>query len=293
MLISRCASIPRMPSDAWLETYRGTVFRWEVDHNDHFTVAYYVARIADAGRALLHALAVGPVPTMDCFISYRRELRTGDIMHVESGVIGTDGESLLLGHKLYDSASGELCTTVEQRVAAKLDARGRAAAEARRVPWDGPTREIRPRPPQLDGLRDSARDTAKPGEVDATGQLTLSAAVHRFSASNAHVLAAFGLTPAYMREHRRGFSTFEFQLTMGGTVQAGDPLAVRGALVHLGKSSMRILHVMTDARTDAEVASLQQSGVHFDQDRRRPVPLSEDLRARALAVLVPTHTEAP
>jgi len=23
----------------WLETYRGTVFRWEVDHNDHFTVA--------------------------------------------------------------------------------------------------------------------------------------------------------------------------------------------------------------------------------------------------------------
>jgi len=24
----------------WLETYRGTVFRWEVDGNDHFTVAY-------------------------------------------------------------------------------------------------------------------------------------------------------------------------------------------------------------------------------------------------------------
>ena len=277
-----------MPSEPWLETYRGTVFRWEVDHNDHFTVAYYLARIADAGRALLHALGTGPGPTMDCFINYRRELRTGDVMHVDSGVIGTDGESLLLGHKLFDSASGELCTTVEQRVAVKLGAEGRAAAEARRVPWDGPAREVRPRPRHLDGLRDAARDTVKPDEVDATGQLAPSAAVQRFSASNAHVLAAFGLTPAYMREQRRGFSTFEFQLAMGGEVRPGDPLVVRSGLVHLGKSSMRILHVMTDAGTGAEVASLHQSGVHFDQDRRRPVPLPDDLRARALAALVAT-----
>lgn len=276
-----------MPSEPWVETYRGTVFRWEVDHNDHFTVAYYLARIADAGRAFLHAVGLGPRPTVDCFIAYRRELRTGDVMHVNSGVIGTDGERLVLGHQLFDSASGELCTTVEHRVAAKLGAEARAAVEARRVPWDGPTRETRPRPRHLDALRDAARDTVKPDEVDVTGQLALSAAVQRFSASNAQVLSAFGLTPAYMREQRRGFSTFEFQLAMAGEVRPGDLLVVRSGLVHVGTSSMRILHVMTDTRTGAEVASLQQSGVHFDQDRRRPAPLPDDLRARAVAVLVP------
>ena len=276
-----------MSSEPWVETYRGTVFRWEVDHNDHFTVAYYLARIADAGRALLHALGAAPAPTVDCFINYQRELRTGDVMHVNSGVIAMDGETLLLGHKLFDSASGDLCTTVEQRVRAKLGAEGRTAAGARQVRWDGPPRAVRPRPRQLDGLRDAARDTVKPDDVDVTGQLALQAAVHRFSASNAHVLTAFGLTPAYMREHRRGFSTFEFQLAMGGNVQPGDPLVVRSGLVHVGKSSMQILHVMTDARTGAEVASLHQSGVHFDQDRRRPIPLPDDLRARALAVVNP------
>ena len=277
-----------MAKEPWLETYRGTVFRWEVDHNDHFTVAYYLARISDAGHALLHALGVGPRPTVDCFIRYQRELRAGDIMHVESGVIGLEHDSLVLGHKLFESASGELCTTVEQRVAATLGGESRATVETRRVPWDGPAREIRPRPHCLDGLLDAARDTVKPQDVDATGQLALSAAVHRFSASNAHLLAAFGLTPAYMREKRRGFSTFEFQLTMGGEVRAGDPLLVRSGLVHVGNSSMRLLHVMIDARTGVEVASLQQSGVHFDQERRRPTPLPDDLRARALAVLVPT-----
>jgi len=272
-----------MPPEPWLETYRGTVFRWEVDHNDHFTVAYYLARIADAGRAMLHAIGAAVAPTVDCFISYRRELRAGDVMHVNTGVLAIDGESLLLGHKMFDSASGELCTTVEQRVRAKLGAESRTAAEARRVTWDGPAREARSRP-RLDRLRDAARDTVQPHEVDVTGQLALSAAVHRFSASNAHVLAACGLTPAYMREHRRGFSTFEFQLGMGGSVQPGDPLVVRSGLVHVGNSSMRVLHVMTDARTGAEVASLHQSGVHFDQERRRPAPLPEDLRARAIAV---------
>jgi acyl-CoA thioesterase FadM len=91
-----------------------------------------------------------------------------------------------------------------------------------------------------------------------------------------------------MRDQRRGFSTFEFQLGMGAPVRAGDPLVVRSGLVHVGNSSLRILHVMTDEHTGGEVASLQQSGVHFDQDRRRPTPLPEDLRARALAVLVPS-----
>ena len=273
-----------MALDPWLETYRGTVFRWEVDHNDHFTVAYYLARIADAGRAMLHTVGAAPAPTMDCFINYRRELRTGDVMHVRTGVIALDGEDLLLGHKIFDSASDELCTTAEQRVHVTLGAESRAVAESRRVKWDGPAREVRPRPRHLDRFRDSARDTVKPHEIDATGQLSLSAAVHRFSASNAHVLAAFGLTPAYMREQRRGFSTFEFQLGMGGTVQPGDPLVVRSGLVHVGNSSMQILHVMTDVRTGAEVASLHQSGVHFDQERRRPAPLPDDLRARAITV---------
>jgi acyl-CoA thioester hydrolase len=275
-----------MPADQWIETYRGTVFRWEVDDNDHFTVAYYLARIGDASVAMLHALGTGPVPTVDCFIRYQKELRVGDIMHVDSAVIAVDADSIVLGHKLFESAAGELCTTVEQRLVISLDATVRRALEAQRTAWDGPARDVRPRPRSLDGFRDCSRDTVKPWEIDLTGQLSLSATVHRFSASNAHVLAAFGVTPAYMRDSHRGFSTFEFQLGLRGEVQAGDPLVVRSALVHVGNSSMRFFHSMLDERSGTEVASLEQSGVHFDQDRRRPAPLPDELRARAQALLV-------
>jgi acyl-CoA thioester hydrolase len=275
-----------MPADKWIETYRGTVFRWEVDDNDHFTVAYYLARIGDASVAMLHALGTGPAPTVDCFIRYQHELRVGDIMHIDSAVIAVDAYGIVLGHKLFESAAGELCTTVEQRLAPALEPSARRTLEARRLAWDGPARDVRPRPRSVDGFRDSSRDTVKPSEIDLTGQLSLSAAVHRFSGSNAHVLASFGVTPAYMRESHRGFSTFEFQLGLQGEVQAGDPLVVRSALVHVGNSSLRFFHTMLDERSGTEVASLEQSGVHFDQDRRRPAPLPDELRARAQALLV-------
>src|SRR6185312_12590613 len=146
-------------------------------------------------------------------------------------------EALVLGHRLVESTDEALCTTVEHRLAVTLTAEQRRAAEARRVAWDGPKRERRPRPVGLDGFHDSTRDAVKPSEVDGLGRLALSAAVHRFSAANGHVLAGFGLTPRYMREANRGFSTFEFQLGFEHGVRVGDPLVVRSALTHVGNSS--------------------------------------------------------
>ena len=275
-----------MPAGHWLETYRGTVFPWEVDGNDHLTVAYYLARFGDAALAVLHGLGLPPAATLDCFIHYSRELRVGDLMHVVSGVIAVEPDGLRLGHKLLESTEGALCTTVEHRLAVALTPEQRRAAEERRVAWDGPPRPARPRPRSLEGFRDTARDAVKPSEVDAAGRLALSAAIHRFSAANGHAIAAFGLTPRYMREAHRGFSTFEFRLGFEAGVQVGDPLVVRSALTHVGNSSMRILHVMIDERSGERVSTLEQSGVHLDMDARRATPLPDDLRAQARTALI-------
>jgi len=74
-------------AEGWVETYRGTVFRWEVDSNDHLTVAYYFSRFADAGLGVLEAIGLGPsymrserraCVTVDCYVRYHQELRAGD-----------------------------------------------------------------------------------------------------------------------------------------------------------------------------------------------------------------------
>jgi acyl-CoA thioesterase FadM len=286
--------------NGWLETYRGIVYRWEVDNVDHFTVAYYFERFADAAETLLGAIGLGSSGpdrclTVDCYVRYLRELRVNDLMHIASGVITIERDGLVLGHKLFNSGTGELCSTVEQRVTGidstarmPLAMPARDAARARRVDWDGPPRERRPAPRDLDGFRETVRDTVKPREVDVAGAAMMSAYVHRFSAANGHALAAFGMTPAYMRDDRRGFSTFEFQLEFAGELHAGDLVAVKSGLLHVGSSSVRIFHKLFNDRSGQLVATLDQLGVHLDLDARRPAPLPQPLRDTARALLAPT-----
>lgn len=288
---------------SWIETYRGTVYRWEVDTVDHFTVAFYFSRLEDAIQALLHDIRLEAPDgltwtTTECDVRYQRELRVGDILHFRSGVVGVDQAGLRLVHEVVDSDDGTVCTTLEQalvlvdRVSRKprpLDPAQRKAALARRVePPAAPERRPTTPPPTGDrGFLDSTRDAIKPVEADPFGEASLSAYIHRFSAANAHVLAAFGMTPEYCRREHRGLSTFEFRLRFPGLLRVGDLLLVRSALVHVGSSSMRIFHRLTDVRTGALVATLEQAGVHLDLQARRPAPLPPPLRERALAILAP------
>ncbi len=289
----------------WLETHRGTVCRWEVDHVDHFTVAYYFARFQEATATLLAALGLDPAArgrsapacrVEGCHVRYLRELRAGDLLHIRSGVSALDGPSLTLVHEVYDSGDGACCTTVVQRArlagpdgAPAPDDERRRAAERYRVDWEPPAGERPAAPPPRgdEGFVDAARDVVKPGEVDAEGHATWAAYIHRFSAANGQAIAAFGMTPAYMRAERRGFSTFEFRLELPGALAAGDPVLVRSGLVHLGTSSLRLLHRLANARTGQVAATLEQAGVHLDLDARRPVALPDALRDRARALVVP------
>lgn len=290
----------------WLETYRGTVYRWEVDQVDHFTVAFYFSRFEDATHAMLLAVGLDPVSlagsgqacvTVDGHVRYRRELRVGDVLHIRSGVAGVDDDGLRLVHEVIDSADGTVCTTFAQglalidrktRARRALTRRQREAALARSVEPpvidDGPPSP--PAPSGDEGFFDAARDAVKPSELTTSGEAGMAAYIHRFSASNAHVLAAFGMTPAYSRQEQRQFSTFEFRLSCHGTLRAGDLVLVRSALLHVGNSSIRIGHRMTNAQTHELVATLEQAGVHFDTEARRPASLPPALRERALQLLV-------
>ena len=94
------------------------------------------------------------------------------------------------------------------------------------------------------------------------------------------------MTPAYLRDNRRGLSTFEFQLRFHRELRGGELVAVKTGLVHLGKSSMGMLHKMYNLGTGAEVARLVQFGVHLDMEARRSCPMTDAVRQRSRDLLV-------
>ena len=184
----------------------------------------------------------------------------------------------MLGHRLIDSDTGELCTTVEQL----LDAPAKADPDPHLVEWDGPEREARPEVGTTACWLPTAVDVVRAVETDWGGRLDLSAYVHRFSTASAQCQTAFGMSPSYTREHRFGFSTFEFQLVFNGEPpRAGEMLEVQTAIAHIGRSSIRLVHRMVRTPGGEQVASLSQMGVHLDLDARRAVPFPTALADRA------------
>ena len=89
-----------------------------------------------------------------------------------------------------------------------------------------------------------------------------------------------------MQQQRRGFSTFELNLRVSGVLRLDAPYLVETGIGHLGNSSLRMIHRMTDPRTGTEVARLGQFGVNLDLDARRPARWPDDIRARAAALVV-------
>ncbi len=276
----------------WIESYRGVVSAWECDIVEHFTIAYYFEKFADATRNFVElvgevqALApqVGSGPSR-LVTTFQAELRAGAAFHMTSAVIGLDDATVRIGHQVVDTPSGKTVTWLAESVSLPL---GLTEATRKRlsslvVDWPGP--EIAPPapPPAFTGHL-SGRDRVKPWEVDERERLSLSDHVHRFSAAGMHFLTSVGMSGAYMNANRRGFSTFLLDVELISAARLGERIDVHTAAAHIGNTSMRYVHRMCGA-DGREIATMVQAGVQLDLDARRPTPFPAEIRERVAALL--------
>jgi acyl-CoA thioesterase FadM len=276
----------------WTETCRGTVRPWECDVTEHFTIAYYFDRIDEAAIAFADRLGLADDLRAGIFprrlrLRFVRELRSGASFLVESAALGF-GPGLRFGHRFVDPATGDIVTWVEEAwEAAALSAARREAIATRLVPWEGPESEARAEPRSTAGAIATARGRVRPADLDEFGRFSLAGFVHRFTDANYQSVAAIGMTADYMKTARRGFSTFELSLAIAMARHLGEPYLVETGIAHLGTTSLRLLHRMTDPKSGAELARLGQFGVHLDLDARRPAPWPEAIRAAAAPLVLP------
>jgi len=279
--------------EGWTETWRGIVAPWECDITEHFTIAYYFDRLADATSTMAGSLGSdGPSRSVARRYDVRfvRELRAGASFHILSAPLAIDEASLRLGHQFLDSVNAEVTAWVEETLditVARLPPETRDAIGRRLLPWLGPAVERRPGPSTLEGFIPTARDRVKPMDLGPDGNFTLAAFVHRFTAASVQALAAIGATASYLESARKGYSTFELALQASGWPRLGSPVLVETGIVHLGNSSIRFMHRMSDPVDGRELARLSQFGVQLDLDTRRPAALPETLRAAAARLLIP------
>ncbi len=97
--------------------------------------------------------------------------------------------------------------------------------------------------------------------------------------------AALGIDRASGQRSRRGFSTFEQNLQVLAALPLDAPFQVQTGVAHIGNSSLRMIHRMSDLKTGIAVAQLSQFGVNLDLDARRPAAWPDEFRERTAALL--------
>lgn len=280
----------------WTETYRGAVPPWQCDVTEHFTIAYYFDRLEEAEANLADAIGLDGLPrrvgtTRRIEARFVRELREGASFHVESAVLGVE-HGLRLGHRVVDSANGEVVTWFAEHwnlADAPLTDHQRSTLALSLAAWNGPASEPRAEPLGTAGFIPTARGRVKHADIDAAGHFALGAIVHRFSNASAQLGAAIGMDAAFLLQQRRGFSTFELVLDLSGALSLDAAYLVTTGIAHLGNSSLRMIHRLTDPRTGTEIARLSQYGVNLDLDARRPARWPAEIREKAarLVLLMP------
>jgi acyl-CoA thioesterase FadM len=260
------------------DTYRGAASPWECDVTEHFTMAFYFDRIAQAEAAMAERLGLLDLLRSGgfirrCDVRLAREQRAGSAFHIESGVIADD--HLRLGHRVVNSVTGEPTTWFDSHWDS-VAAQGQVEA----MDWDGPDFPPRSEPVSLVGLIPSMAGRVQPHDLDQFGRLGLCGMVHKFSDAAVQFGAAIGLTADYIKTARRSFSAFELRLRIARMPALGETYRIDTGLAHLGNTSLRYLHVMFDG-AGKEIARVDRYGVQLDLDARRPAPLAPELRERA------------
>jgi acyl-CoA thioester hydrolase len=105
-----------------IETYRGLVYPWSIDHVGHMNVQFYTARFDEATWHFFARLGLSPsylkqhqrsAVAADQRTQYKREVLAGTLLHVTSELLSLGKSSARFIHRMYDSETNEEVATTE------------------------------------------------------------------------------------------------------------------------------------------------------------------------------------
>lgn len=101
---------------------RSAVKAWECDELGHMSVQFYMDRVNDAVAHVLNRFGLGAgmrrdnnlgTAALEYTIRFMRELRAGEVMSIESGLLALGERTFRCGHIMREDVSGAVCATFD------------------------------------------------------------------------------------------------------------------------------------------------------------------------------------
>lgn len=118
-----------------IETYRGFVYPWSIDHVGHMNVQSYTGRFDEASWHFLACLGLTPayfreskraLVALDQRTQYKLEVLSGSLLDIRTELLGIKAKTLRMVHQMRSSETGETVATMEL-IAAMIDTATRKA----------------------------------------------------------------------------------------------------------------------------------------------------------------------
>jgi acyl-CoA thioester hydrolase len=136
------------------------------------------------------------------------------------------------------------------------------------------------------------RGVANAWECDVMGHLNVQHYTAKLSEGLAHLRAAFGMTPSWIRANRKTMIVRRSLNRHFAELRAGAILGVEAQLLRVGEDDAEIVAEALNAEDGRLSASFELRAVCFDLEARREAPWPDELRPRLEALIGPRR-DAP
>jgi acyl-CoA thioester hydrolase len=127
------------------------------------------------------------------------------------------------------------------------------------------------------------RGAVYPWHCDHVGHMNVMWYVGKFDEATWNLFLQVGITPAYLREHRRGMAAVDQHIEYKRELKAGDVVMIRSEVLELEGKKIRFRHEMRNEETGEVAAVTTLLGVHMDTQARKACPFPAELLSRARA----------
>lgn len=105
-----------------IETHRGVIYPWHLDHMGHMNVQFYTARFDEATWHFFSSIGITrsyltlnkrAMVAVEQHTLYKQELFAGALIHITSVLIEAKPKTIRLMHRMYDTETGQEAASSE------------------------------------------------------------------------------------------------------------------------------------------------------------------------------------
>ncbi|MEP3048788.1 MAG: thioesterase family protein [Roseibium sp.] len=278
------------------------VNRWECDENDHLNVQFYFSRFEEADRQfrLISGLSDTLVGARRVrHVRYHSELRTGDLITIQSGIAFDGPHMLTVVHELRESGTGTLAATAidgyepNSNSAKTLRQRFKDyqcsmidEASPKGIPAGVKRQKASFQNLQDNGAAICFRGTVLPRHIGIDGKVDDQFVLACCTDGVAHVWQRTPMTHAYLSENNFGRVAVEMKLCWHTPLKTGEPIVVATGFTGVHGKTFGMRHHMFESRTNRLAATLDVIALTMDLNSRTAVAMPEEAQKSISRMLV-------